>query len=50
MTSRNKQLFEAAQRHIPGCVNSPVRAVRSVGGGPCFFRAVKGPHVWDADG
>ena len=50
MTSRNQQLFEAAQRHIPGGVNSPVRAFRSVGGAPCFFREGKGPHVWDADG
>ncbi len=32
MTSRNQQLFERAQRHIPGGVNSPVRAFRSVGG------------------
>ena len=50
MTSRNQQLFEAAQRHIPGGVNSPVRAFRSVGGAPAFFREGKGPHVWDADG
>ena len=50
MTSRNQQLFEAAQRHIPGGVNSPVRAFRSVGGTPLFFREGKGPHVWDADG
>ncbi len=50
MTSLNQQLFEAAQRHIPGGVNSPVRAFRSVGGAPCFFKEGKGPHVWDADG
>ncbi|HEX5804701.1 MAG TPA: aminotransferase class III-fold pyridoxal phosphate-dependent enzyme, partial [Azospira sp.] len=50
MTSRNQQLFDAAQRHIPGGVNSPVRAFRSVGGAPCFFKEGKGPHVWDADG
>ncbi|MDQ5960995.1 MAG: glutamate-semialdehyde -aminomutase, partial [Pseudomonadota bacterium] len=50
MSSRNQQLFEAAQRHIPGGVNSPVRAFRSVGGVPCFFKEGKGPHVWDVDG
>ncbi len=50
MSSRNQQLFERAQRHIPGGVNSPVRAFRSVGGTPCFFRQAQGPRVQDADG
>jgi glutamate-1-semialdehyde 2,1-aminomutase len=50
MTSRNQQLFERAQRHIPGGVNSPVRAFRSVGGTPCFFQKGTGPKVQDADG
>ncbi len=50
MTSRNQQLFERAQRHIPGGVNSPVRAFRSVGGTPCFFQKGAGPRVQDADG
>jgi len=50
MNSRNQQLFERAQRHIPGGVNSPVRAFRSVGGAPCFFVEGKGPRVTDADG
>ncbi len=50
MTSRNQQLFERAQRHIPGGVNSPVRAFRSVGGTPCFIRKGVGPKVQDADG
>jgi glutamate-1-semialdehyde 2,1-aminomutase len=50
MTSRNQQLFERAQRHIPGGVNSPVRAFRSVGGVPRFFVEGKGPRVTDADG
>ncbi|MDP3638626.1 MAG: aminotransferase class III-fold pyridoxal phosphate-dependent enzyme, partial [Azonexus sp.] len=50
MTSRNQQLFERAQRHIPGGVNSPVRAFRSVGGTPCFFQKGIGPRVQDADG
>lgn len=50
MQSRNQELFERAQRHIPGGVNSPVRAFRSVGGIPRFFTAGTGPHVTDADG
>lgn len=47
--SRNEALFERAQKTIPGGVNSPVRAFRSVGGTPRFFQRAKGPHVWDAD-
>ena len=50
MTSRNETLFERAQRTIPGGVNSPVRAFRSVGGTPRFFVSGKGPRVTDADG
>ena len=50
MTSRNQHLFERAQRHIPGGVNSPVRAFRSVGGTPRFLVAGSGCHVEDADG
>jgi len=50
MSSRNQQLFDAAQRHIPGGVNSPVRAFRSVGGAPRFFTRGEGPRVWDAEG
>ena len=49
-SSRNQQLFERAQRHIPGGVNSPVRAFRSVGGTPLFFRKGEGSRVQDADG
>ena len=48
--SRNQQLFERAQRRIPGGVNSPVRAFRSVGGTPRFFVAGSGPRVTDVDG
>ena len=44
MTSRNQQLFERAQHHIPGGVNSPVRAFRSVGGTPLFFHEGVGPE------
>ena len=50
MTSRNEELFERARKHIPGGVNSPVRAFRSVGGTPLFFRKGAGPRVEDADG
>ncbi len=49
-TSRNDALFARAQRHIPGGVNSPVRAFRSVGGTPRFFTRGEGAYVWDADG
>ncbi|MFA6445528.1 MAG: aminotransferase class III-fold pyridoxal phosphate-dependent enzyme, partial [Sterolibacterium sp.] len=48
--TRNEELFARAQRIIPGGVNSPVRAFRSVGGTPRFFARGAGPHVWDADG
>ena len=50
MTSRNEALFTRAQKTIPGGVNSPVRAFRSVGGTPRFFVEGKGPRVTDADG
>ncbi|MCU0843257.1 MAG: glutamate-1-semialdehyde 2,1-aminomutase [Thiobacillaceae bacterium] len=50
MTSRNDQLFEQSQHLIPGGVNSPVRAFRSVGGTPRFFTRGQGSRVWDADG
>ena len=49
MTS-NEQLFERAQRSIPGGVNSPVRAFRSVGGTPRFIERAVGPYFWDAEG
>ncbi|CAM2194010.1 glutamate-1-semialdehyde 2,1-aminomutase [Paraburkholderia kururiensis] len=48
--SRNQALFERAQRTIPGGVNSPVRAFRSVGGTPRFIERAQGPYFWDADG
>lgn len=35
---------------MPGGVNSPVRAFRSVGGQPIVFDSVKGSHMWDVDG
>lgn len=49
MTS-NADLFERACRHIPGGVNSPVRAFGSVGGTPRFIQRAEGPWVWDAEG
>lgn len=48
--SRNEELFERAKKHIPGGVNSPVRAFGSVGGTPRFIARASGAHVWDADG
>jgi glutamate-1-semialdehyde 2,1-aminomutase len=50
MTSRNEELFQRAQRHIPAGVNSPVRAFRAVGGTPPFCERASGAHLWDADG
>lgn len=50
MKTRNEILFEKSQAVIPGGVNSPVRAFRSVGGSPLFFQRGEGPYVWDADG
>ena len=50
MTTRNETLFARAQLSIPGGVNSPVRAFKSVGGTPPFLVKGEGPRVWDADG
>lgn len=49
-TTKSQTLFAKAQETIPGGVNSPVRAFRSVGGTPRFFAKAHGPYVWDADG
>ncbi|HEU5150509.1 MAG TPA: glutamate-1-semialdehyde 2,1-aminomutase [Iamia sp.] len=49
-TTANAGLFARAQAVIPGGVNSPVRAFRSVGGTPYFVARAEGPHVWDAEG
>lgn len=48
--SKSEQLFAAAQHHIPGGVNSPVRAFRAVGGTPIFFERAQGPYLYDVDG
>src|SRR3954464_15870723 len=48
--TKSKQLFERAQKSIPGGVNSPVRAFKSVGGTPVFIEKAKGAFLFDADG
>ena len=48
--SRSSELFTAAQKHIPGGVNSPVRAFKGVGGDPVFFKKAQGAYVYDEDG
>jgi glutamate-1-semialdehyde 2,1-aminomutase len=50
VTSASAALFERAQRVLVGGVNSPVRAMRSIGRDPLFIDHAAGPHVWDADG
>jgi glutamate-1-semialdehyde 2,1-aminomutase len=49
-TTRSHEIFAAAQRLMPGGVNSPVRAFKSVGGQPIVFDRVKGAYAWDVDG
>src|SRR3990167_8395622 len=49
-TTRSQQLFSQALQYIPGGVNSPVRAFKSVGGQPLFISKAKGAYLWDADG
>lgn len=44
------QIFKEAQTLLPGGVNSPVRAFRSVGGQPIVFERVKDAYCWDVDG
>ena len=50
MGNKSEELFEEALKHIPGGVNSPVRAFRGVGGQPFFAERAEGEHVWDVDG
>ena len=50
MTVSNAELFEDAQRVIPGGVNSPVRSFSAVGGTPYFVARAEGPYVWDVEG
>lgn len=46
----SEKLFAAAQQHIPGGVNSPVRAFKAVGGTPVFFDSAEGAYLFDVDG
>ena len=48
--SRSTQLFQQAIQSIPGGVNSPVRAFRSVGSDPLFIKKASGPYIYDEDG
>ncbi|HEX9627710.1 MAG TPA: glutamate-1-semialdehyde 2,1-aminomutase [Acidiferrobacterales bacterium] len=48
--SKSADLFQQARRHIPGGVNSPVRAFKGVGGDPVFFARGAGARLWDEDG
>jgi glutamate-1-semialdehyde 2,1-aminomutase len=47
--NKSKELFLEAQKHIPGGVNSPVRAFKNIDGNPIFFQSAKGPYLTDAD-
>src|SRR5688572_29135209 len=47
---KSQELFERAKRSIPGGVNSPVRAFKSVGGTPLFMKSAKGAYLFDEDG
>ena len=49
-TANSEEIFSAAQKLMPGGVNSPVRAFKSVGGQPIVFDHVKGAYIWDVDG
>jgi len=49
-TQKSQQLFSRALKHIPGGVNSPVRAFKAVGGTPPFITKADGPYLYDADG
>lgn len=47
---KSKQLFERAIKHLPGGVNSPVRAFNAVGGNPRFIESANGAYIYDVDG
>lgn len=47
--THSQSLFETAKQHIPGGVNSPVRAFKGVGGTPIFIRRAQGPYLYDED-
>ena len=49
LNERSKKLFIEAKKVIPGGVNSPVRAFKSVGGDPIFIKKAKGAYLFDED-
>src|SRR2546422_10438605 len=49
-TTKSTQLFQEAQKHMPGGVNSPVRAFKSVGRDPLYIARAKGSKIYDVDG
>jgi glutamate-1-semialdehyde 2,1-aminomutase len=49
-TTKSEEIFAVAQKLMPGGVNSPVRAFKSVGGQPIVFDRVNGAYIWDVDG
>ncbi|MHA3054053.1 glutamate-1-semialdehyde-2,1-aminomutase [Acinetobacter sp. ANC 4633] len=50
LSAKQQQLFKQASKHIPGGVNSPVRAFNGVGGTPVFIEKAQGAYLWDVDG
>lgn len=49
-TKKSDKLFSEAKKYLPGGVNSPVRAFKSVGRGPLFISKAKGQYIFDVDG
>src|SRR4028118_178952 len=49
-TTNSEKLFAEAQKHMPGGVNSPVRAFKSVGRNPLYIKKAKGSKMTDVDG
>ncbi len=47
--NKSRVLFKEAQKHMPGGVNSPVRAFKNINGNPIFFKKALGPYVFDVD-
>jgi glutamate-1-semialdehyde 2,1-aminomutase len=50
VTTKSAEIMEQAKKIMPGGVSSPVRAFKSVGGGPIVFDRVKDQYAWDVDG
>lgn len=50
LSPKQEQLFKQASKHIPGGVNSPVRAFNGVGGTPVFIEKAQGAYLFDVDG